>query len=152
MPALPPSRNGVPPDVKKALLVFALVAGGLMAVPVLAKLLINEGLRRPAQRGAPAMVVVGARLSMLVREHQQAGKAWECASYYFPGRIDLAMAQYRAAQCHEREGNTAEALRGYQAFTQRWPSHRWASRADRRITALQVGRFRPHSAGSRRRP
>ena len=81
---------------------LALLGVCLAATPVAVRLLTTEGLRNPARRSSPTMVLAGARLSVAIGACEQACEAWECASYHFPTQIDMAEARYRAARCRER--------------------------------------------------
>ena len=56
---------------------------------------------------------------------------------YYPNNGMADEATYMLAQSYEKSGDYLDALRYYKLFVSRYPKHKWAEEANKRIDALK---------------
>jgi len=70
-------------------------------------------------------------------DYQRAITAFSDVVRYYPNNGMADEAIYMLAQSYEKTGDYLDALRYYKLFVSRYPKHKWAEQANKKIEALK---------------
>ncbi len=123
--------------MKAIVFVLGLVLVAVLALTPITATMATQGFKNPDKPWAPGMVYRAARVRMLAQQPGSAGRILQQALEVFPTYKDADRAVYWVARCHEKTGNSAEAIRWYTRFLAENPQHMWRDQAQRHMTLLK---------------
>ena len=118
-----------------AIVVLVLLFSSILPISAL---LVKQGFKKPEATWAPKVVTFGARLRMKIFRYGSARVILERAIKTWPEHEKVDEQTYWIGFCYEKSGKEEQAVTWYGTFLQRWPKHRWAEQAKRRIDMIEA--------------
>jgi TolA-binding protein len=124
--------------MKKLIILLAIPFVVLSTILPVTALLVKKGFAQPQESWAPKAVYFGARLRMKIARYETARRILAKALTTWPTYDRVDDATYWVGFCYEKTDRDAEAMTWYRNFLQKWPRHRWAEQARRRLELLEA--------------
>lgn len=126
----------------KKLIIIALVVGvgGVMFMPEITATMARTALKTENQRKgwAPGMAYRAANINLKFFRFQTSAAIFERAIEAWPEADWVPDAHYKRALAYEKMEKSEEAIKLYEGFLAKYPTHHWNEQAQKRISNIKV--------------